>query len=127
MKRQKRPKAAPLLQPASKWKLKDRLQVWVVIAACIGGVAGYLWMMDAVQHQRDVDNRLLRWSREYELSPAEVDRIREIEIAFHGRTDLFSTGSPAPSDFHRHEEIIAGAMHATAAARFRQRSSGQPH
>ena len=108
LRQSKRRKSEPGPTILSRW---DKLQIWGAIAIIMIGLISVLYIR--ISHgQRAFDASLTRtlnrWRPLYHLDDARVNRIREIEIAFHGNGNFLTKPSrTAEEKLHHHREIAA--------------------
>jgi hypothetical protein len=99
----------------------DKLQIWGTIAFIVFGLIGVLSIR--IRHgQRAFDESLTRtlnrWRPLYHLDDALVNRIREIENAFHGNGNFLTQPTRTQDETEQHHRELAAVMKPEDAERF---------
>jgi hypothetical protein len=84
--------------------------LWILIAALVFGSGPLL--ESYVNAKNELALRLARWKQAKHLSDDQVDRLRQMELGFHGTGNPFSFGR-----HHTHEESEAHHLQVAALLR----------
>lgn len=95
---------------------------WTV-AACVAGfmlfLAAFVTVSGMITQRAALHRVLAAWTVTYHLTPEQADRIREIELNFHGNGNPFTSresGTPEENDAHHLE--VSRVMNPEDGARF---------
>lgn len=99
--------------------LRQRL----ILAACFAGfmvfLAAFVTVSGMITQRAALNRMLASWTVSYHLTPEQADRIREIELNFHGNGNPFTSresGTPEENDAHHLE--VSRVMSPEDGARF---------
>ena len=91
--------------------------IWGFVFTVLALMLGAMLIRNRNVNARRLDQRLSRWEGKYELTKEQIARIREIEVGFHGRSNLIWTARRTAEEMQRHNAEIAAKMSAPAAER----------
>lgn len=114
----KRRNSEPAPTILTRW---DKLQIWGVIAVVVLGVVGVLTIRihnDQRAFNESLTRTLNRWRHRYHLDDARVNRIREIELAFHGNGNFLTVPSRTAEEKFHHSREIAAVMNPEDGTKF---------
>ncbi len=82
-------------------------------------LAAYCTISGIIDERAALGRLLEKWTASYHLTGEQADRIRQIEVEFHGNGNPFtSRGSATPEENHAHHLEISRAMNPEDGARF---------
>lgn len=111
----RKPNLRPLPEP---WTIKDRVLVFGAFAAALLVFAGSPILRTVMAQRKIVSARLAHWKSQYQLSDAEVERLREIEFRVHGSGFRFASQTSSHQQNQTHKQELTQAMSPKAAQEF---------
>ena len=107
------------LKPAPEpWTVKDRVLVVGAFAAALLFYLGTPVLRSVMAQRKIVSARLAYWKTQYQLSDAEVERLREIEFRVHGSGLQFASKTRSHQQNQAHKQELSEAMSPKAAQEF---------
>jgi hypothetical protein len=111
----RKPKHRP---PPEVWTRKDKLVVCGAFAAALCALLGGPILKSVISHRTIVNRRLETWKTRFELSSAEIGRLREIESSFHGSGFAFTAHTRSHQQIDAHKQELSRAMNPESAMEF---------
>jgi hypothetical protein len=96
----------------------DRLKIWGVISLIIAAVFWFRVLYDQALCSKSLERTLTRWRTTYHLNEAQLNRIREIESAFHGNGNFMTKPEHTIEETTNHHQKIASVMNPEDGANF---------
>ena len=107
-----------LKPPPEPWTAKDRVLVFGAFAAALLFFAGTPVLQTVMAQRNIVSARLAFWKSRYQLSDAEVERLREIEFRVHGSGLQIASQTRSHQQNQAHKQELSQAMSPRAAQEF---------
>jgi hypothetical protein len=104
--------------PPEVWTRKDKLVVCGAFAAALLAFLGWPILNSVITHRKIVNRRLATWETRFELSAAEISRLREIESRFHGSGLQFTAQTKSHQQIDDHKQELSRAMNPQAGLEF---------
>ena len=104
--------------PPEVWTRKDKLVVCGAFAAALCALLGGPILNSVITHRKIVTRRLATWETRFELSAAEINRLREIESSFHGSGLQFTAHTKSHQQIDAHKQELSRAMNPESAMEF---------
>ena len=107
------------LKPAPEpWTVKDRVLVVGAFAAALLFYLGTPVLRSVMAQRKIVSARLAYWKTQYQLSDAEVERLRKIESRVHGSGLQIAPKTRSHQQNQAHKQELSQAMGPKAAQEF---------
>lgn len=107
-----------LRPPPEPWTVKDRVLVFGAFAAALFVFLGAPILRTVMAQRKIVSARLAYWKTQYQLSDAEVERLREIEFRVHGSGFQIASQTTSHQQNQAHKQELSQAMSPKAAQDF---------
>jgi hypothetical protein len=104
--------------PPEPWTRKDKLVVFCAFAAALVAFLGTPILRSVITHRQIVNRRLGSWETRFELSVAEINRLREIESSFHGSGIQLIPQTRSHQQIDDHKQELSRAMNPESAMEF---------
>ena len=101
--------------------VRDKLQICGIVAIIVIATIGIFFIrIRTVQRifSETLTRKLDRWRSAYHLEAAQVNRIRDIEIAFHGNGNFLTKPAHTVEETFNHHREIAAVMEPEDGKRF---------
>jgi hypothetical protein len=112
------PKLKRQLRPPEPWTLKDKLVVCGAFTAGFIALFGGPILKSVVAHRQIVNRRLAAWEAKFQLSEAEMIRLRQIESKFHGSGFQIAPQDGSHQQVDAHKRELSRAMNPKSASEF---------
>lgn len=127
MKKKSSAKNARTAQPPVTDSSADKLLLIGVPFLLLGAITLFMNFTGVRNHEASISRTVEKWKLLYHLEPSKVERIKEMEITFHGNGSLFSIkGQPDREQNHQHHLEISRLMSAEDGERF-MKTMGEDH
>lgn len=104
--------------PTAKPDRRDDLVLGAIVGGiCLLGILLFLLYVPFKARQA-LRERLESWRTEYHLSDEQIERIRQIEVEFHGSGSVFGRPIRSVEEARLHELAISGEMSPEQGSRF---------
>lgn len=107
-----------LRPPPEPWTVKDRVMVFGAFAAALLIMLGTPFLWTVMTQRRIVSTRLAYWKSQYQLSDAEVERLREIEFRVHGSGLQLASQTSSHQQNQAHKQELSQAMNSASSTKF---------
>jgi hypothetical protein len=104
--------------PPEAWTRKDKLVVCGAFAVALFAFLGSPILNSVIINRKIVTRRIATWETRFELSAAEIDRLREIESSFHGSGIQLIPQTRSHQQVEAHEQELSRAMNPESALEF---------
>ena len=118
---QRKPKRNKSNPEPTRLTVRDKLQIWGIAAIIVIATMGIFFIrIRTVQRifSETLTRKLDRWRSAYHLEAAQVNRIRDIEIAFHGNGNFLTKPAHTVEETFNHHREIAAVMEPEDGKRF---------
>lgn len=107
-----------LRPPPEPWTVKDRVLVFGAFAAALLVFLGAPILRSVMAQRKIVSARLAYWKTQYQLSDAEVERLRKIEFRVHGSGLQFASQTRSHQQNQAHKQELSQVMTPKVAQEF---------
>lgn len=97
-------------EPPAPMTLRDKLRIWGWLAGSGLVFLLYLHFISTRQQRIGIDEQIDRWRRDYHLTQEQAQRIRSIELKFHGSGDPLTRPAHTPGETRDHHRAMTDAM-----------------
>jgi hypothetical protein len=112
------PKLKRPQRPPEPWTRKDKLVVCCAFTAGFIALFGGPVLKTVISHRQIVNRRLATWETRFQLSEAEMIRLRQIESDFHGSVFQLVTQTISHQQGEDHKQELSRAMNPESALEF---------
>jgi hypothetical protein len=112
------PKLKRPQRPPEPWTRKDKLVVCGAFTAGFIALFGGPIMKSVISHRQIVNRRLATWEARFQLSEAEMIRLRQIESSYHGSGFQLVPQTLTHQQVEAHKQELSGAMNPESALEF---------
>jgi hypothetical protein len=112
------PKLKRQQRPPEPWTRKDKLVVCGVFAAALVALLGGPILKSVITHRQIVNRLLAAWEARFQLSEAEMIRLRQIESGFHGSCFQVVPQTRSHQQVEDHKQELSRAMNPESALEF---------
>lgn len=112
------PKLKRQQRPPEVWTPKDKVFVCGAFAAALVALLGGPILKSVITYRQIVNRRLAAWEARFQLSEAEITRMRQIESGFHGSGFQVVPQTITHQQVEAHKQELSRAMNPESALQF---------